>query len=1118
MRDGGHRATTDRARWLGVCIVGAALCISTGVAAAAEPALAAEEGAPQSTIVSAFQLGRRIHVLGAATGQGIRHVETAVVGGSSRGVTWERTTIADTGVRPLGWHVAIDAPRTDGTTVTVLARAIAEGDVADPSPAVATLSIDSYPPVIVRMELEGGAPATNRDSVRLTSVVRGATKMRLAESWGELAFSQWRPYRPEVTIPLDPGEGARVFAVQFADDAGNETDAQQGQVTISVDKTPPRLLAVQPAHGAVELIFSEPVMGASTAGLTVSEATVTSAKATPRSDVIRVGVVGLRSGGRYRMVVGAGIAITDMARNTVAAGEAPFTALDEQPPSAPPAIEATTSESLVRLSWAEARDDVGVVGYQVYRSSAPMPARPLADAALGGGAGREFIDDSGVSNAVYYYGVAAFDRAGNVSPLSTQVRVRVGIIGSYHGEQGQDTNICKDCHNTLVLGSGSQEDQARAERVQCYACHNGTGSRYNSEADFGEGSDLGDGLDSTPPVSAHPVAGGRIRCGQCHTPHRPSAEVPRLLTVRTQAGARVTEGVAYCLSCHSRKGDGPVPSSTHVDGEAFARSSHSVLPVAEGTGVTCLACHEGHSSDQPALLSSRQTALCLGCHSAANGLGPMGWDVAGQFAGRSRHSLDGTTTDGLVGEPLACSSCHDAHYAERGATGMTDLEARVIDPATNARWIGGTSTDFCLRCHGRGRTGATATAPPVAFPIVDSVRFPFFAGWDKSPFAQGVHATARQLGPAERRCTVCHQPHGSGNARNLLRGEDTTEQAGMCLGCHDGSRQGASDVATAFARPAAHPTLVRGGEVPVHRDVEGPNELGYNGGAPDLRHAECQDCHDVHTAKQGRHLAGSALAGPALNGAIGVNVRRWPLAPMAGPAAADFDPVRLVSGMSEEWQLCFKCHSGYTSLKPLDAAGVASRDVAAEFNPQNGSFHGAVIRPRTSGRVAFKPGSAWAADSRLNCTDCHGNDDPDQAAAAGPHGSRHQGILIRPFTDRTGLPGTDDDLCFSCHDREAYGGGALQAGADRTGFADGARNLHNLGSAGTGHKRACVSCHSPVVHGAAQRALLVSADETAPYRSLGSPGVDLKAGMPEPGVWSADSCSHEGACHRAPGD
>jgi predicted CXXCH cytochrome family protein len=965
------------------------------------------------------------------------------------------------------------------------------------------------------MELEGGAPATNRDSVRLTSVVRGATKMRLAESWAELTFSQWRPYRPEVTVPVDPGEGARVFAVQFSDDAGNETDPQQGQVTITIDKTPPRLVAVQPVRGAVELIFSEPVMGASAAGLAVPDATVTSAQGTPRSDVLQVRVTGLRSGGQYRMVVGAGAAVTDMARNPVAAGEVPFTALDEEPPSAPSAIEATTSESLVLLSWGEARDDVGVYGYQVFRSSAPMSTRPTLDAALrGGGGGREFIDDSGVSNAVYYYGVAAFDRAGNIGPLSRQVRVRIGIIGSYHGEQNQNTNICKDCHNTLVLGSGSQEDQARAERVQCYACHNGTGSRYNSEADFGEGSDLGDGIESTPPVSAHPVAAGRIRCGQCHTPHRSSAEVPRLLTVRTGAGGRVTSGAAYCLTCHTRKGDGPVPATAHVDGEAFARSSHGVLPVADGTGVACLACHKGHSADQPALLSSRQTSLCLGCHSAANLPGPMGWDVARQFDGRSRHTLDGTTTDGLVGEPLGCSSCHDAHAVQRGATAMSDLEARVIDPATGVRWAGGTVTDFCLRCHGLAPTGATATAPPAAFPIVDAVRFPFFAGWDKSPFARGAHATAPQLGPAERECTVCHQPHGSDNARNLLRGEDTTEQAGMCLGCHDGSRRGASDIATAFARPAAHPTLTRGGDVPLHRDVEGATELGYNGGAPDLRHAECQDCHDVHTAKQGRHLSGSALAGPALNGAVGVNVRRWPLAPMAGPGAGDFDPVRLVSGISEEWQLCFKCHSGYTSLKPLDATGAASRDVAAEFNPLNGSFHGAVIRPHTSGRVAFKPGSAWTADSRINCTDCHGNDDPDPAAAAGPHGSRHQGILIRPFTDRTGLPGTEGDLCFSCHDRDAYGGGALEAGADRTGFADDSRNLHNLGAEGEGHRRACVSCHSGVVHGAAQRALLVSADETAPYRSPGSPGVDVMTGMPDPGAWTAESCSHEGACHR----
>lgn len=1097
-------------RWFGVLSACAVLATAPFASSAwAQEDASPDATTPQTTIVSAVQGGLRIHLVGVTTAARPVAVEVAALSGADRGVRWQRLPISDSGVRPLGFRAEVATPRVDGERVTVLARVVDESGEVDPSPAVAELVVDAFPPAVARLEVDGGAPATNRQEVTLRSVVRGAVRMRVALSIGELAFAPWTPFRAETTVAIGPSEGSHLVVAQFADEAGNETDPEQGQMRVVVDRTPPRLEAAEAARGGVELVFDEPVIGPDSLTVLLDGTAVAGRLAAgQRPEVLSVELAGLGSGTEHSLEIAAGSGITDFARNPAEAGATRFVALDLRPPGPPPALVATTQASLVRLEWPGAEDDVGVVAYRIYRSSTPMAERPPGDFAIGVAYERAYIDDSGVSNASYYYAVTALDRAGNESMVSPQVRARVGIIGRYHGESQEGTNICKDCHG--AVGAGERED-ARAERRRCYGCHDGTGSEYDIQAELGEAPGA-----TTTPVSTHPIADDRLRCTQCHTPHRSSEEAPRLLVVKAPDGSRVQGGARFCLVCHWEVRPGARGASAkRVDPSGFQASSHAALPDASGAGVTCSACHASHSSSEPALLPRSESRLCLGCHAASARRGPLGWDVAGQFSGRSHHSVDGTTTDGLSGATLACSSCHSAHLARRGDPGVSDLSARVIDPATGRPWSGGGSTDFCLRCHRGVDDEASRAAAGVTFPIVDPTRYPLFAGWDKQEFKGAAHATAEGLSEGRRTCELCHQPHGSDNPRTLLAAEDTTAEAGMCLGCHGGSLPGVADVGAALRKRSAHPTLLKGGERPVHRDVEGPVELGYNGGVRDMRHAECQDCHDVHTAKPGRREPGSPLAGPALDGAYGVTVRLWPRALMAGPPQSEFIPIRLALGVSEEWQLCFKCHTNYTTLPPLEVTGtVAARDVAAEFNPNNPSYHSAVLPPKAGKRVAFVPGSGWSAESRMACSDCHGSDETATAAAVGPHGSDNASLLVRPFSERTGLQGTEGDLCFACHDRVVYGGSGESTDASRTGFADGDRNLHGVGQAGRGHRVACVSCHSAVAHGAARRALLVSVEDTAPFRAPTAPGVALTAGMPEPGRWSLESCGHEGACHR----
>jgi chitodextrinase len=80
---------------------------------------------------------------------------------------------------------------------------------------------------------------------------------------------------------------------------------------------------------------------------------------------------------------------------------------DQQAPSAPSSLSATASSATsVQLNWGAANDNVGVVGYRVYR----------AGALVGTPAGLSYLDSGLQPQTQYSYEVRAYDAAGNVGP------------------------------------------------------------------------------------------------------------------------------------------------------------------------------------------------------------------------------------------------------------------------------------------------------------------------------------------------------------------------------------------------------------------------------------------------------------------------------------------------------------------------------------------------------------------------------------------------------------------------------------------------------------------------------------------------------------------------------
>jgi fibronectin type 3 domain-containing protein len=97
---------------------------------------------------------------------------------------------------------------------------------------------------------------------------------------------------------------------------------------------------------------------------------------------------------------------------------------DTSPPTAPGGLAASVAGSTVNLTWTAASDNVGVVRYNVYRSTTsgftPSAANRIAQPT-----GTSY-SDAGLATGTYYYKVTAEDAAGNVGPASAQAPATIG--------------------------------------------------------------------------------------------------------------------------------------------------------------------------------------------------------------------------------------------------------------------------------------------------------------------------------------------------------------------------------------------------------------------------------------------------------------------------------------------------------------------------------------------------------------------------------------------------------------------------------------------------------------------------------------------------------------------
>jgi predicted CXXCH cytochrome family protein len=399
-------------------------------------------------------------------------------------------------------------------------------------------------------------------------------------------------------------------------------------------------------------------------------------------------------------------------------------------------------------------------------------------------------------------------------------------------------------------------------------------------------------------------------------------------------------------------------------------------------------------------------------------------------------------TSGQIAQRMAnglhdedCASCHTLHAGdealarEHALTGPNDNT--LCDGCHTTPWAGGSYGGTQLydgSSHG--------SSPTMLWP--------------------GPYPPARTETGAARKCLNCHDPHGWEDKNGKIPFLAIAREEALCLTCHDGAHA-RSDIRTDVGKPFAHPSATTRGR------HSGPGEAApadFAISPINRRHAECEDCHNPHLARADDFASHAPEASKLLLGVSRVSVLNG--APGIRPGYVFLAASDTATAPFAEYQLCFKCHSSWTTQPS------GQTDMAIAFNPANPSHHAVEARGADPGISPAAFATGWNAASVLRCGDCHGS---DSGVSRGPHGSLYPTILARPY-DASPQPRatTADELCFRCHQYAVYAdpnGGQLPASRfNPPGDAKG-----HAGHVGASQVP-CYACH--VTHGSATQRHLIA--------------------------------------------
>lgn len=457
--------------------------------------------------------------------------------------------------------------------------------------------------------------------------------------------------------------------------------------------------------------------------------------------------------------------------------------------------------------------------------------------------------------------------------------------------------------------------------------------------------------------------------------------------------------------------------------------------VMPGGTIVCSTCHDQHSQQKepfdPAApdyeygggvgrhfmrADNSQDQMCGECHAARfvtntlAGSHPVGVLVASNANYHPPSTLPLDKTNGR----MWCSTCHQPHQSPADDGNLL----RLAD-----------ETELCGQCHASVNT----QTPASHLNLTSGPLWP--GGQYGSQFPAEADRTHRGA------CGNCHRVHGWPDPSSATNDYPTLlveREENLCYTCHDGSPV-AKNIRANFTKTYTHPVALAG----RHTTTEDGVSARYGTAN---RHSECADCHNIHQLTPDPIPPVPPYASTSLKGVARVSVNNLNSNSVTYTfrSGSDLTPAK-------EFELCFLCHSGWTT----QPAGQAN--YAAKFNDQNPSFHPveAVGKNLNINPITFTNG--WTETSLTYCTDCHTSDD---TTMRGPHGSANQWILKKPYTRNTTPALASNGLCFDCHSYAVYGAnvaGSRFRNVDRSGHNHGGYN--------------CYACHES--HGSSTKPFLL---------------------------------------------
>ena len=460
--------------------------------------------------------------------------------------------------------------------------------------------------------------------------------------------------------------------------------------------------------------------------------------------------------------------------------------------------------------------------------------------------------------------------------------------------------------------------------------------------------------------------------------------------------------------------------------------------------VVCSTCHDQHSQamtpfdpkapDYPYAgagagrhfmrMDTAQDQLCQECHgerfvtNAAFGSHAVGVLVGSNALLHPPAALPLDKTEGK----MWCSTCHQVH-------GSPGKNGNILRAATEPA--------LCVQCH---QQSDFAGAARHLMPLDNTL-------WPGGQYGSLMPAVTD---PAQRgSCGNCHRVHGWPDAAKPTNSYPTLlaeRGINLCFTCHDGSPVGKNMVAN-FAKPYRHPVTTAGRHNPG--EVQPGNYGSTN------RHSECVDCHNVHQLAADAYTPVPPFASQALAGVNRVSVQNDATNSITYTFRGANDPTPV-----KEYELCFTCHSGWTTLP------AGEPNVAAEFNTKNASFHPVESAGKNLNINVGAFVNGWTAAKTMTCSDCHTSDDTN---IRGPHGSTNQYILkkktIASTTRRaSGATMAATEQCFDCHNFNTYANGSASSTVKNySRFAGEEGHVYHV----VEERYSCYNCHDS--HGSANR-------------------------------------------------